>query len=182
MPKRSLKNILVLFLLIFSVQAHAFRSDVGILNDSGYFKKIYSLLSGAQESIYVIMYSATFYEKYSDSPSNLLIQSLVSAAKRGVSVNVLLDQNDWTDASNSKENKKVAGILEKGGVKVFLDRKNITTHAKLVIVDDRFVVIGSTNWTYHALTDNNETNVVIDSKETAEEYIKYFEELKSLCK
>lgn len=152
------------------------------MNDSNYFKKAHSLITNAQKSIYMIMYSAPFYEKYADSPSNLLLKGLTCAAQKGVDVNVLLDQNDRQEISNSDANKKTARLLEKGGVKVFLDRKNITTHSKLLIIDARFVVIGSTNWSYHALTDNNETNVVIDSEKIAGEYIKYFEELKNLCR
>jgi phosphatidylserine/phosphatidylglycerophosphate/cardiolipin synthase-like enzyme len=48
-----------------------------------------------------------------------------------------------------------------------------------VIVDGQSTLVGSTNWTYNALTDNNEVNVLIRSKEVAKEMIDYFNRVKS---
>ena len=79
-------------------------------------------------------------------------------------------------------NEKVKNILTRNGIKVYLDSENVTTHSKLIVVDGRYSIVGSTNWSYYALSKNNETNVLIDSEEVAKEYIKYFEELAVLCK
>ena len=65
--------------------------------------------------------------------------------------------------------------LEAGGGTVFEDSPDVTTHAKLAIVDSDFVVIGSTNWSYHALEENNETAVIIESPELNAHYAAYIE-------
>jgi len=82
----------------------------------------------------------------------------------------------------SPDNEDVAKILSAGGVKVYMDDKKVTTHSKLLVVDSRFTVVGSTNWSYQALNQNNETNALIDSEQVAKEYIKYFEDIVTLCK
>ena len=128
------------------------------------------------------MYSAMWYDEYPDSPSNELINSLIAAKKRGVDINVILDKPYKNKKTDNRANEKTATILSRGGVKVYFDSENITTHSKLIIIDGRYVVIGSTNWSYYALSKNNETNVLIDSEQIAKEYIKYFEELVPLCK
>jgi len=174
------KYVSLLVLICLSISCYPFPADVTPLNDASYFKTVYSLISRAQKSVYVVMYSIKWYDRYPDSQSNKLINSLISAKKRGVDVRAILDRP--FDEKENKENEKVADMLSRSGIKVYLDSEKITTHSKLVIVDTRYVVIGSTNWSYHALTDNNETNVLIDSEQVAKEYVKYFEELASLCK
>jgi phosphatidylserine/phosphatidylglycerophosphate/cardiolipin synthase-like enzyme len=63
--------------------------------------------------------------------------------------------------------------LRAGGGSVYEDSRDVTTHAKIVVVDDDFVVIGSTNWSYHALEENNETAVIIESPELNAHYADY---------
>jgi len=66
-------------------------------------------------------------------------------------------------------------MLEKAGVLVYNDPLNITTHSKLIIIDNYITVIGSTNWSYSALMKNNESSVIISSSEVAEHYEEYFD-------
>jgi phosphatidylserine/phosphatidylglycerophosphate/cardiolipin synthase-like enzyme len=63
-------------------------------------------------------------------------------------------------------------------VDVIFDTEQITTHSKLLIIDEKIVVIGSTNWTYNALTANHESSVVFKSRETARELMEFFEKIK----
>lgn len=142
-----------------------------------YFSQVNSLFSEAKQSIYIILYIANYYQKYPDSSSNKLIRELISAAKRDVDVQVILDQSDWNE-KNTKKNKATAKILSEGGVHVWLDELKKTSHNKLIIADEKYVVIGSTNWSYYALDKNNESSVLIDSPEVADVFKKYFEKVK----
>ena len=54
-----------------------------------------------------------------------------------------------------------------------------TTHAKLMVVDGQLTLLGSTNWTYYALTSNNEASVLIRSQELARAIIDYFNRVKA---
>lgn len=182
-----MKSFKYLFFILISISicssVYPFPADVTPLNDAGYFKTVYSLFAKAKSSIYVIMYQARWYDEYSDSLSNKLINSLITAKKRGVNVRVILDKPYKDEKSDSKEvNEKVRNVLSKNGIKVYFDSEKVTTHSKIIIVDGRYSIVGSTNWSYYALSKNNETNVLIDSEQVAKEYIKYFEELATLCK
>ena len=73
-------------------------------------------------------------------------------------------------------------MLTNAGVEVTFDTEQITTHSKLLIIDEKIIVIGSTNWTYNALTANHESSIVFDSRETATELIGFFEKIKKTGK
>jgi cardiolipin synthase len=64
-------------------------------------------------------------------------------------------------------------------VDVIFDSPQKTTHAKLMIVDEQMTLLGSTNWTYYALTHNHEASLVIRSKEVAKELADYFNQVKA---
>ena len=59
------------------------------------------------------------------------------------------------------------------------DSPSKTTHTKVMIIDEQLTLLGSTNWTYSALTDNNEVSVLIRSKEVAKDLGDYFNKVKS---
>ena len=173
----------ILVSILICSSCYSFPADVTPINDTNYFKTVYSLISKAEKSVYVIMYHAIYYDKYSDSFSNKLLKSLIAAKKRGVEVEIILDRMKDTEAKKGKfsDNERMAKMLSAEGIKVYMDDKNVTTHSKLLIIDSRYVVIGSTNWTYEALSKNNETNALIDSEQAAKEYISYFNQLAAFC-
>jgi len=65
-------------------------------------------------------------------------------------------------------------------VKVYFDPPDVTSHDKMIIVDGKLSIVGSTNWSYYALERNNEASVLIHSEEVADYFIKYFEKVKEL--
>lgn len=154
-------------------------ADVETMDNRGYFPKLHELFTSAQSSIRVIMFSAAYYPGKTGSPTNILIDDLIAAKKRGVTVEVILERGEKDrDADLNEKNGLVKSILEKEGVLVYNDSTKITTHSKLVIIDDAITVIGSTNWSFSAVAKNNETAVAIDSKEVAKHYREYFEKVK----
>lgn len=114
-----------------------------------------------------------YYKNYPDSPTNLLIESLINACRRGVDVHVLLEISDF-EKKLAVQNMEVGTLLKRHGVKVYYDPLHITTHDKLIIIDDNITIIGSTNWTYHALAKNNESSLLIKSAELANYFKDYF--------
>jgi len=48
-----------------------------------------------------------------------------------------------------------------------------------MIVGGQYTLMGSTNWTYQALTNNHEVSVLIRSKDVAKEMIDYFNRVRS---
>ncbi|MCD6408292.1 hypothetical protein J7L87_04490, partial [bacterium] len=175
--------IILLSFSIFTFPAgKEFKGEITPAENEKYFKEILPLIKNAKESIYVIMFLAGYYPEYPESPTNQIFSELIKAKKRGLRVEIILEQSDVPGYSNTTEkNLKTARFLSNNGISVYFDSPEKTTHSKLVIIDKKFVVIGSTNWTYYALTKNNETSVIIKSPELAKYFLRYYEKIKKEC-
>lgn len=177
------KIILVILTFISSLAYALPAEDVQIINNRDYFQGVHRLLQDARQSIYIIMFSMHYYDRYPDSPSNVLLRDLIDAKKKGVEVKVILEQGEPVSSGlfqrkiQPEEHYRVIQLLEQNGIPYVLDRPDITTHAKLIIVDSIYTIIGSTNWSYNAIAKNNETAVIIKSTEVARGYIEYFNRL-----
>jgi phosphatidylserine/phosphatidylglycerophosphate/cardiolipin synthase-like enzyme len=152
--------------------------DVQLVTDAQYFQVAKKLIQEAKHSIQVMMFEMGYYDKYPNTPSNLLIKELMNATKRRVKVEVILEVKEGEDRT-AKRNRHTGKILSDGGVEVIYDPLSKTTHAKLMVVDGRLTLLGSTNWTYYALTNNHEASVVIRSQELAKAIMDYFNRVKA---
>ena len=174
--------ICVQIIILFSLSSFLFSEEIKPICDREYFPAVHSLLKKAKKSIYLIMHQIRYYEEYPRSSANLFCKDLIAATKRGVDVKVIIEQSDLEMFSDSSDkNRDVGYRLAKGGVTVYFDPLKTTTHCKLLIVDKRYTVIGSTNWSYYALDKNYESSVLIESEKTANYFIKYFEKLRKKC-
>jgi phosphatidylserine/phosphatidylglycerophosphate/cardiolipin synthase-like enzyme len=185
--RKHISVILLLTALFFLFSAcsslHSFQGSIYTADNREYAKQVLPHLKKTEKSIYIIMFLASYYPQYPDSPTNLFIRELIDAKKRGVDVQVILNQSDSDYSSHSTtENLKTGAYLANNGITVYFDSPKKTTHAKILIIDEKLVVIGSANWSYSAMAKNNETSVIIDSPELAKSYIKYFEEIKKECR
>jgi phosphatidylserine/phosphatidylglycerophosphate/cardiolipin synthase-like enzyme len=164
-------------------------SNITILTNRDYFPAVHQLFQEAQRSIQVMMFSARYYtekprfagdiEHVPGTPwsdTNILMDDLIEASQRGVDVIVILDGSDWNE-SNTELNEAFGRLMAEGGVTVYMDDPEVTTHCKLIIVDDQFTVVGSTNWSYYALDQNNETSVMIRSPEINRDYREFYQEV-----
>jgi len=152
--------------------------DVQLVMDAQYFEVAKKLIQEAKHSIQVMMFEMGYYDRYPNTPSNLLIKELMNATKRGVKVEVILEVKEGEDRT-TKRNRHTGKVLSEGGVEVIYDPLFKTTHAKFIVVDGRLTLLGSTNWTYYALTSNNEASVLVRSKEVAQATMDYFNRVKA---
>ena len=152
--------------------------DVQLVTDARYVQVAQKMIQEAKASIQVMMFEMGYYNEFPKTPSNLLIKELIHAKKRGVKVEVILEVREGEDRT-TKRNRHTGKILSEGGVEVIYDPPSKTTHAKLMVVDRYLTLLGSTNWTYYALTNNNEVSVLIRSKEVAKELMDYFNRVKA---
>lgn len=179
------KVLFIIVLISFMSPLYPFPAeDIEIINNRDYFKRVHELFCDAKKSIYVIMFSAWYYDAYPDSPSNLLLRDLADAKKRGLDVKIILEQEEPAGVGLFKKKKiqpeqheRVVKFLKQNSIPYVLDSPDITTHSKLIIVDEIYTVIGSANWSFSALSKNNETSVVIKSQEVAKSYLLYFNKL-----
>jgi phosphatidylserine/phosphatidylglycerophosphate/cardiolipin synthase-like enzyme len=152
--------------------------DVQLVTDAQYFQVAQKMIKEAKTSIQLMLFEMGYYEEHPNTPSNLLIRELIDAKKRGVKVEILLEVREGEDRT-SKRNRHAGKILSEAGVEVIYDPLFKTTHAKCMVVDGQIILLGSANWTYYALTNNNEVSVLIRSKEMAKELIDYFNRVKA---
>lgn len=87
--------------------------------------------------------------------------ALITAAKRGVQVRVLLEPR-------VTQNLKTAEYLKAGGVRVaWASLEFEKTHSKFAVVDAKRLLVGSLNWSRSALLRNREAAVIIDDENAA---------------
>lgn len=145
------------------------RASLKTLTDGEYFTELKSLLARANSSVYVVMYVIKYDPNQPGDPVNQLLKALTELKKRGVDVRVVVDDETY------KSYPQTINYLKNNGVPVRLDESlATTTHAKLIIIDNETVIIGSHNWTESALTRNHETSIMIQDKETATKLTNYF--------
>jgi len=92
-------------------------------------------------------------------------QTLVGASKRGVNVQILMD-----DSSLSRQSTGI-DILAKAGIPIKLDTAPAITQSKVMIIDGETVITESPK-----LTQSGENLLVIRHKAMAEQYIKNWKE------
>ena len=151
--------------------------DVQFVTNGQYFQVAKKMIQEAKHSIQVMMFEMGYYDQHLNTPSNVLIKGLIEARKRGVKVEVILEVKEGEDRT-TKRNRHSGKILSDGGAEVIYDSLFKTTHAKCMAVDGKLTLLGSTNWTYYALTSNNEASVLIRSNEVAKAFADYFSQVK----
>ncbi len=176
-------SVILVFILIdrnqrFKVPERSLETKVEPILNREYFPCAKRLISEARKDIKVIMFEMRFYQKYPDSPSNQLIKGLISACHRNVEVEVILEQSEGYLEDNSHANQEVGLLLARSGVKVYLDAPKEITHSKLLIIDGKKILLGSTNWAYYSRDKNNEVKLLIGAEKVASIFIDYFERLK----
>lgn len=153
------------------------------LSDRKYEKALIELLDNAKESIVISMYSIS-PATAKKNPVRLLLNDLLEARSRGVSVTMYLNTAFPVieEGGQSFINGPIFRQLKKSGCVIYLMPQARRLHDKLIIVDNRYVIIGSTNWSTSALRTNFESNTLIDSPPHAREKLKRLEEVLEFTK
>jgi phosphatidylserine/phosphatidylglycerophosphate/cardiolipin synthase-like enzyme len=146
---------------------------LAVKND--YSSELHNLLSKAQKRIHIVMYGMRYYPQYPESIVNTILNDLIRAKKRGIEVKVLLEKSDYNQKLN-RFNEEAAQYLEESGVEVRFDSPEVTTHAKLIIVDGA-TFLGSSNWGYGGLKLYLGSNIILLDPQTTDSYEKYFQRL-----
>lgn len=114
---------------------------------------------------------------YTVTQKNPLITGLKKAVKRGVNVQLIID--NWRGDDGKIVNKKASNYLESIGVKLKYDEPENTDshlfHHKFAEIDGETVVFGSMNWTTSACYRNREIIVITKNPAVATSFEKYFD-------
>jgi len=147
-----------------------------LLKNREYFHALSERIRDARTQIVM----AFFLFKTSGHPTSypeIILRELGDAARRGVRVLVVLEQDERSGSTVNRDNRNASERLKKAGVEVFFDSPKRTTHTKIAVIDGRYTFIGSHNMTQSALKHNNELSVLIDSPAVADKTHNYIKGL-----
>lgn len=136
-----------------------------------YLREVVARLGEAKAQVDVLLSDCCYYGE--GDPESLPVMTLAACADRGITVRLILDQ--FEDRPMSPTQQAAIQHLEAHGARVKLDDPQVTLHAKLIIVDRRFVIIGSSHWTYNALLGSVQVDLCCESVELAEQFTSFFE-------
>lgn len=172
-------------IFLFAASAFARPADVESIPPDRYFEVALNEIHKAESSIRLYMYLISPPQNRQGSKVHRLVDALAEARQRGVEVQVVLDRNiDWNEAgafgfrSPTRGNEEAYHYLRNRGVKVLFDDEAVFLHAKVLVIDEETVILGSTNWSETSLTRNLEANVLIRSREFAAEILERFQGVK----
>jgi len=168
MNRTFLKLLFLVLLITLIIPLPANAADfhdarVADISDRKYEPAVIDLLDSASRSIIISMYIL----KPSTAPVALLVKDLNEALQRGVKVEIYLNTRFQSDSDFELGGS--LKTLQKSGAILYLVSSHRLLHDKLIIVDERFVIEGSVNWSVSALKNNYESAVIIDSPELARE-------------
>jgi len=114
-----------------------------------------------------------------------VVESLIKAHQRGVDVRVILDPIDFGNHVPELDRLPFDGIPNWASVAKLLDaavpvhwfvsdRRGRNLHAKIAMVDDRYVLTGSANYTYRSFDRSRERLVEAESPAVAAEFASIF--------
>ncbi len=151
--------------------------EARVVTNHEYFETANELISSANSSIKLLMFQARKYDDYPDSESNQLLEQIIQKNQQGTDTKIVLEGGeDFLGEKWKTKQFSAYNYLNSNNVPVKEDPEGTLTHAKLLIVDE-YVLIGSTNWNYNALTKNHETNLLVKSRKIRDEYTNYFNQI-----
>jgi phosphatidylserine/phosphatidylglycerophosphate/cardiolipin synthase-like enzyme len=144
-----------------------------LVTENDYLDVLMGLLDHARESVDILAFSFAMASAggridFKGAPFQVAQKIKEIKKKRGRKLKIRLYIEGVRETS--LRNRVTAAHLAKAGVKVVYG----STHAKGFCVDGRYLLIGSTNLTNQSIRKNNETNVLVDDRAAAAEFLKYF--------
>ena len=140
--------------------------QVILLINEDYFPALIKAIDEAQSEIFMSIFSFKTGVHKNSYPDRIL-GHLAKAVKRGVNVKVILEATGRPDDELNAQNRQTGKLLEEKGVKVYFDSPHTTTHTKLIVIDEKVVILGSHNLTQSALKYNNEISILMKRPDLA---------------
>jgi phosphatidylserine/phosphatidylglycerophosphate/cardiolipin synthase-like enzyme len=116
-------------------------------NDPEAIPKLKHLIKSAEKTMRIAMFTWTRQD---------LAKEVVQAAKRGVNVEIVIDQNSAKGTS-----AKIVDLLKNSGINVKTNQGPALLHHKFLYIDDAILVNGSANWTKAAFTQNDDCFMIL---------------------
>jgi phosphatidylserine/phosphatidylglycerophosphate/cardiolipin synthase-like enzyme len=165
--KRAHWAMLPLFLAFastgFAAQPTCTQFEVGFSPEGSAQELVLKVINSARRDVKIMAYSFT---------SRTVVQALVNARKRGVTISVVADSSNI----GSRAGSSALSALATAGASIRTVDAYKITHDKVIIVDSMHVEFGSFNFSMAAAKDNSENaNACFNSLEVASAYLKHWQ-------
>jgi phosphatidylserine/phosphatidylglycerophosphate/cardiolipin synthase-like enzyme len=124
-------------------------------------ERIRSLIKNAKSSITIYAQDISDYS---------ITGTLGTAARSGIRVQLLL-----SESANRIKNQKRFEYLQRAGVLIHFN-KHYIIHAKVIIIDNQYALLGSINLTESSINDNRELSIITKDPRVIKELITTFRE------
>lgn len=116
-----------------------------------------------------------------DFTQNNLADYLISASARGIRVRIITDAHfDRQQTGESSSNDQIPR-LQKAGIPIKINKSNSKDaplmHNKFVIIDRRYLLMGSFNWTHKAVLRNHEAIIRTELNEIVGQFSAKFDQM-----
>nr|XP_033336322.1 mitochondrial cardiolipin hydrolase [Megalopta genalis] len=127
-----------------------------------YLRQLENHINAAKDSLYMCMYLMT---------ADTLSKAFVKALRRGVHVRVIMDK------SMAYNSRGQAIPFHRNGIEVRIQQTDALMHHKFVIVDERILITGSTNWTMSAFFGNYDNIMITNQVAFVKPFVQEFQNL-----
>jgi len=168
-----MKFLVSVFIVFFATGCKEFSGpnpEITLVLDRDYYPTFHNLISQAKKTVHSIMYVGKINK---GSLIDRIVSDLKDAKAKGIEVKMVFEYSSY-DSSLNATNQAFQDTLNLYGIKTQWDNPTITTHAKLLIIDSTYILLGSTNWTASALEKNHEANIMINNLELGIKLEEYF--------
>lgn len=127
--------------------------------DKSITNAVIPLINKAEKYIYIPTFVLT---------DKKLTSALISAQQRGVDIKIIID------ALNASVKHSKHRELRNGGILVKTENYAGKMHSKSMIIDDKYTIIGSMNFSYSGENKNDENLIIINDSNIARSYRDFF--------
>lgn len=121
--------------------------------------RIIQLIQNSKHYIYIPTFLITH---------SRISNELIKARQRGVDVRMIMDANN-VHTKNTKHQ-----ILRKNGIPIKIESYAGKLHSKTMIIDDKYIIMGSMNFSNSGENKNDENMLVINNPRLAKRYKEFF--------
>lgn len=151
-------------------------AEIQAIIGKDYPKVVVPLVNAARSNIEVLMYEWKWYGHESAGGVQKLNLAIVAAARRGVRIKVLLNTESMGHAI-TKINSRTQSMLQRYGIDAQMGQFGGVVHAKMMLIDDDWLVLGSHNYSKSAFSRNQEASIAVRGREEIKRYRQYFKNL-----
>lgn len=131
--------------------------------DDGTANRIVELIESAEESLYFMAFSFT---------SDRIADAIIASADDGVRVAGIFEESQYYSNTGTEFDR-----LVEAGLDIRLDGNPRNMHHKVIIIDERIVILGSYNFSRSAEEHNDENTLIVHNADLAAQYLFEFERI-----